>query len=138
MKQDVFLANTHQEILPDSRNLSDPIDLAVYTSGLRLADARNEALAQLCLEVSGEALKHVGTATVVRDLERIHRTLEGDDAPINFWGFSYGTIVGSYLVNMYVLIVDCNGDGLIIDNIRFPDRVGRVAIDGVVVSWIAW
>ena len=40
MKQDVFLANTHQEILPDSRNLSDPIDLAVYTSGLRLADAQ--------------------------------------------------------------------------------------------------
>lgn len=86
--------------MPDSRNLSATIDLAVYTSGLRLADARNAALAELCIEKSGEALKHVGTATVVRDLDRIYRTLEGDDKPINFWGFSYGTIVGSYLVNM--------------------------------------
>lgn len=93
-------ANTHMEILPDARNLSDPTDLAVFKSGMKLADARNEAMAQLCHERSGEALRHVGTATVVRDLESIYNVLEGEDEPINFWGFSYGTVVGSYLVNM--------------------------------------
>ncbi|TDL24013.1 alpha/beta-hydrolase [Rickenella mellea] len=113
-EQDIFFANTHQEILPEARNLSDPIDLAVFKSQLRSADARNEVYAKLCIKNSGDALKHVGTATVVRDLDRIYRVLEGDQKAINFWGFSYGTAVGSYLVNM------------------FPDRVGHVVIDGVV------
>ncbi|KAL5536829.1 hypothetical protein ACEPAF_652 [Sanghuangporus sanghuang] len=113
-EQDIFFANTHQEILPDVRNLSDPIDRAAFAAGLRIADARNAVLARLCQERSGEALKHVGTATVVRDLVRLYDELEGEDAPINFWGYSYGTVVGSYLVNM------------------FPDRVGKVIIDGVV------
>ena len=92
-------------------------------------------MAQLCIETSGETLKHVGTATVVRDLELIHRTLEGDDAPVNFWGFSYGTVVGAYFVNMYVIYRGKRAM-FMFSNDRFPDRVGRVAIDGVVVSQI--
>jgi hypothetical protein len=37
----------------------------------------------------------------------------------NFWGFSYGTAIGAYLVNM------------------FPTRVGRVLLDGNIdpVQW---
>lgn len=54
----------------------------------------------VCHERSGEALRHVGTATVVRDLEKIYSELEGEVEPIKFYGFSYGTVVGSYLVNM--------------------------------------
>lgn len=76
------------------------MDLAVFTANVRRADARNAALAQRCHEMSGEILKHVGTATVVRDLEYLSRVIQGEDTPINFWGFSYGTIVGSYFVNM--------------------------------------
>ncbi|KAH7093917.1 TAP-like protein-domain-containing protein [Auriculariales sp. MPI-PUGE-AT-0066] len=41
--------------------------------------------------------------------------LAGPQAPINYWGFSYGTALGSYWVNM------------------FPHRVGRAIIDGVLV-----
>ncbi|KAI5121647.1 hypothetical protein M0805_001174 [Coniferiporia weirii] len=113
-EQDIFSANTHDEILPDARNLSDAYDRTAFTAGLRLADARNAVYARLCHERSGEALRHVGTATVVRDLERLYAELEGEGSLINFWGFSYGTVVGSYLVNI------------------FPERVGRIAIDGVV------
>lgn len=79
------------------------MELAVLTTGVRRADAENAALARLCIEKSGETLKHVGTATVVRDLEFLSRIIEGDRTPVNFWGFSYGTIIGSYFVNMYVL-----------------------------------
>ncbi|KAF8518940.1 Alpha/Beta hydrolase protein [Hysterangium stoloniferum] len=112
--QDAYFGHTQQEMGLEGRNLSDPIDFTVFTANVRRADASNAALAKLCAETSGETLKHVGTATVVRDMEYLSRVIEGDDAPINFWGFSYGTIVGSYFVNM------------------FPQRVGRVVIDGVV------
>ncbi|KDQ20372.1 hypothetical protein BOTBODRAFT_26373 [Botryobasidium botryosum FD-172 SS1] len=116
--QDVFFVHTEQESPLESRNLSSPVDRAVFTAQVRQVNARAAALAELCQERTGEALKHVGTATVVRDLELLSRALEGD-APVNFWGFSYGTVIGSYFVNM------------------FPDRVGRIAIDGVVdpVTW---
>ncbi|KAH8111001.1 Alpha/Beta hydrolase protein [Phellopilus nigrolimitatus] len=113
-EQDILFANTHEEVLPDARNLTDEYDRAAFVAGLKLADARNAVYARLCHERSGETLKHVGTATVVRDLVRLYAELESEDALINFWGFSYGTIVGSYLVNM------------------FPDRVGKIVIDGVV------
>ena len=85
----------------EGRNLTDPTDLAVFTASVRKADATNAALAKLCADTSGETLRHVGTASVVRDLEYLSRIIEGDDTPVNFWGFSYGTAVGSYFVNMY-------------------------------------
>ncbi|KAG9074210.1 hypothetical protein FRC06_010842, partial [Ceratobasidium sp. 370] len=117
--QDIALAHTYTDIGFEARNLSDPIDRAVYTQQVRKADAENAAIAELCLNRTGEALRHVGTATVVRDLELLSRVIEGPETPVNFWGFSYGTVVGSYFVNM------------------FPHRVGNVAIDGVVdpVLW---
>ena len=98
--QDLFDAHTHNEVGLEGRNLSDPIDLAVFTANVRKADATNAVLAKLCTDTSGETLSHVGTATVVRDLEYLSRIIEGDDAPVNFWGFSYGTAIGSYFVNM--------------------------------------
>ncbi|EJT96862.1 hypothetical protein DACRYDRAFT_102606 [Dacryopinax primogenitus] len=70
-------------------------------------------------ERMGDAARYMGTTTVARDVDFITRVLEGEEALINFWGASYGTILGQYLVNM------------------FPDRVGRVGIDGV-VDGIAW
>lgn len=103
--QDLYHAHTHYEIGLEGRNLSDPIDLAVFTANVRRADAINAALAKRCADTSGDTLRHVGTATVVRDLEYLSRIIEGDNAPVNFWGFSYGTAIGSYFVNMYCATV---------------------------------
>ncbi len=52
-------------------------------------------------------------------LRYLSTLLDGPNAPINYWGFSYGTTVGTYLTAM------------------FPDRVGKVVIDAVmaVESW---
>jgi hypothetical protein len=66
----------------------------VYAQQVRKADAENAVIAELCLNLTGEALRHVGTATVVRDLELLSRVIEGPEKPVNFWGFSYGTVVG--------------------------------------------
>ncbi|KAH7339936.1 TAP-like protein-domain-containing protein [Rhizoctonia solani] len=67
-----------------------------------------------CAAYNPNAFKYVGTAATVRDMVAMHDTIEGYDKPINFWGVSYGTVIGMYFVNM------------------FPDRVGRVVIDGVI------
>ena len=104
--QDLFALNTIQETGLEFRNLSDPLDLAVYTANVRRADARNAVLVQRCHETSGKILRHVGTATVVRDLEYMSRLIEGENAPVNFWGFSYGTIIGNYFVNMWVILME--------------------------------
>ena len=84
----------------DIRNLTDPNDLAVFKASLKIADARSGTLMRLCEMQSGNVLKYVGTASVVRDMDRLTTELEGEGAAINFWGFSYGTVIGSYLVNM--------------------------------------
>lgn len=66
-----------------------------------------------CSEVMGDELRYMGTTTVVRDIEEMSRVLEGAEAKINYLGFSYGTILGAFLVNM------------------IPEKIGKVIIDGV-------
>ncbi|KAI0343760.1 hypothetical protein BDW22DRAFT_1428303 [Trametopsis cervina] len=77
------------------------------------ADALLRTQFEVCAETMGDSLKYMGTSTVVRDLDFITKALEGEDALINLYGPSYGSIIGQYLVNM------------------LPDRVGRVFIDGI-------
>ncbi len=64
-----------------------------------------------CRENSGPVLPHMGTVSVSRDLDVIRAAL--GDKKLNYLGFSYGTRLGA----VYAA--------------RFPDRVGRMALDGV-------
>ncbi|KAI0672369.1 TAP-like protein-domain-containing protein [Trametes maxima] len=100
-------------------NLTDPLNRSHLIELQRDADALWRTQFEICAHTMGDQLKYMGTSTVARDIAFITSLLEGDDAPINFYGLSYGTVIGQYLVNM------------------FPDRVGRVVIDGVVDA-IAW
>ncbi|KAG8696109.1 hypothetical protein FRC08_007355 [Ceratobasidium sp. 394] len=70
-----------------------------------------------CNSASQNMLKYIGTAAGARDMVALHDYLEGS-TKINYWGISYGTILGNYFVNM------------------FPKRVGKVILDGVVDPWI--
>jgi pimeloyl-ACP methyl ester carboxylesterase len=65
-----------------------------------------------CRSESGTLLEHVGTRDVVRDLD-VLRAVVGD-AKLNWFGFSYGTYIGSFYAGM------------------FPQRVGRMVLDGPV------
>ncbi len=117
----------------EAGNLTHPLDLEVFKLNVKMADAQNKMFASLCQERSGGTMKYVSTATVVRDLVALHDALEGDVKPIDYWGFSYGTIVGSYLVNMSVSqFLRTNYQSRRKRTSRFPDRVGRIIIDGVV------
>ncbi|KDQ62976.1 hypothetical protein JAAARDRAFT_28963 [Jaapia argillacea MUCL 33604] len=79
------------------------------------AMAATSALAAKCLQRVGESMAFFGTEAVVRDIDAMSRLIEGEAARVNFWGFSYGTIIGQYLVKILP-----------------PERIGRVMIDGVV------
>ena len=47
----------------------------------------------------GEYLQFVGTSSTIRDLVSLGDRLVGKDKPIDYWGFSYGTVIGINFVN---------------------------------------
>lgn len=65
-----------------------------------------------CLQQSGALLQHISTVDTVQDLDLL-RALVGDEK-LNYFGYSYGTDIGSRYADMY------------------PQRVGRVALDSAV------
>ncbi|PVF96267.1 hypothetical protein CPB86DRAFT_737163 [Serendipita vermifera] len=68
----------------------------------------------LAVARNGDHLKYIGTAANTRDLVALVDAIDGPSAPVNFWGFSYGTLMSAFLTQM------------------FPARVGKVIFDGVV------
>ncbi|MFF3849241.1 alpha/beta hydrolase [Streptomyces sp. NPDC002328] len=76
----------------------------------KLLDLLKRAAAQ-CAENSGPVLPHIGTVDAARDMDVMRQAL--GDAKLNYLGFSYGTRLGA----VYAA--------------QFPDRVGRVVLDGV-------
>lgn len=70
------------------------------------------AFADGCAANSGELLPHIGTADVARDLD-VLRAVLGDDE-LYYLGKSYGTYIGALYAE------------------QFPDRVGRLVLDGAI------
>ncbi|KAI0325960.1 alpha/beta-hydrolase [Cubamyces sp. BRFM 1775] len=96
-------------------NFTNPHDIKALLSQAPIMQKKYEELGERCLQQpSGRYLEYVGTAATVRDMVAMADVLDGPTAPINFAGLSYGTILGAWFINM------------------FPERVGRVILDGVV------
>ncbi|KAK1756500.1 Tripeptidyl aminopeptidase [Echria macrotheca] len=92
--------------------------------GVRVRFAAAEGLGKVCADdgdEEGSILRHMSTADVARDmLEIVERFDElrfgekmGKKAMLQYWGFSYGTVLGQ----VFALL--------------FPDRVGKMVLDGV-------
>ncbi|KAJ7441618.1 hypothetical protein B0H11DRAFT_2095722 [Mycena galericulata] len=118
----VFVSNTVFQqgfTVASSTNLSDPAIEAQLVQQSREFLALKKSQADLCAKNMGDELRYMGTATVVRDMDFMTKIFDGEDAKINYWGGSYGSILGSYLINM------------------LPERAGFVVIDGVTdpVNW---
>ncbi len=73
---------------------------------------RNDAFAKGCRANSGSIIQNVDTVSVARDMDVIRAVL-GDDH-LNFLGYSYGTQLGATYAEIY------------------PDKVGRLVLDGAV------
>ncbi|KAF8464056.1 hypothetical protein BDZ91DRAFT_822891 [Kalaharituber pfeilii] len=81
------------------------------------AFVRARMFAKQCLENVGDAARYLGTADVARDLRiinRAHWEEKGRVKGLQYWGFSYGTILGMAYAAM------------------FPDEVERMVLDGVI------
>lgn len=72
------------------------------------------AQSQSCIRNAGEIIKYVSTTSVARDMLEIMKQ-EGHEM-LNYWGISYGTVLGGIFASMY------------------PDRVGRLIGDGELCS----
>lgn len=68
------------------------------------------AFAAACQARSGPLLPHVDTISAARDLDVLRAAL--GDARLNYLGYSYGTFLGASYAGLY------------------PDRVGRMVLDG--------
>ncbi|KAL1943423.1 hypothetical protein VTO73DRAFT_4498 [Trametes versicolor] len=95
-------------------NFTDPADIDALLSQAALMQHKYEELGKRCQShPTGQYLKYVGTAATVRDMVALADVLDGPGSPVNYIGLSYGTVLGAWFVNL------------------FPERVGRVILDGV-------
>ncbi|KAJ7198642.1 hypothetical protein C8J57DRAFT_1504457 [Mycena rebaudengoi] len=114
-----FTANTVLEqgfTVASSSNLSNPAIEAQLVEQSRQFLALKKSQAELCAKNMGDELRYMGTATIVRDMDFMAKLFDGEDAKINYWGGSYGSILALQ---------------------RLPDRAGFVVIDGIAdpVNW---
>ncbi|KAJ7250723.1 hypothetical protein C8J57DRAFT_1667415 [Mycena rebaudengoi] len=96
-----FTANTVLEqgfTVTSSSNLSNPAIEAQLVEQSRQFLALKKSQAELCAKNMGDELRYMGTATVVRDMDFMAKLFDGEDAKINYWGGSYGSILALLLM----------------------------------------
>ncbi|KAI0758743.1 alpha/beta-hydrolase [Fomes fomentarius] len=114
-EQAFFAGTTETHGIEELDNFTDPQDIQSLLAQAPLMQQKYEELGKRCLEhPSGKYMPYLGTPATVRDLVAMADALDGPGSPVNFFGLSYGTVIGTFLVNM------------------FPERVGHIVLDGVV------
>ncbi len=110
--QKLALSNTVAErtfTIPAKADIWTDEGFAVLVEQQREAMALWEMQATICNESMGaEVLKYMGTTTLIKDLEYIKDTFDGKEADINFFGGSYGTIVGVCVYPSANISIDCS------------------------------
>jgi pimeloyl-ACP methyl ester carboxylesterase len=96
---------------PRGVGLSSPVTCKTPASTPADPVAAATVFARACEQTSGKILPYVGTDNAARDLD-IARAALGD-ARLDYYGVSYGTLLGQYYAQM------------------FPHQVGRMVLDSV-------
>lgn len=91
--------------------LATDIDLSTE-AGLEQARAQMDEFVTGCSELTGPVLAHVDTISAARDMDVLRAALR--EPTLNYLGISYGTKLGATYAQI------------------FPDKVGRMVLDGAV------
>ena len=83
-----------------STKFEDPKELEEFYSRVPETDAKLEEFGQRCLRSkSGPYLKYVGTSSTIRDLVSLADKIVGSGQPIDYYGISYGTVIGFHFLS---------------------------------------
>ena len=78
-----------------STNFSDPDELKEFFSRVLETDAKLDEFGKRCLASrTGPYLQYVGTSSTIRDLVSLADKIVGPGQLIDYYGYSYGTIIG--------------------------------------------
>lgn len=92
-------------------------------------DAGAEAVGASCEQGSGDELPFVGTGSVARDLEAIHRAYGGE---MGYVGFSYGTSIGLTYLDLFG---DAMERGVVLDGVVDPTLTQTDLLRGQAVAF---
>lgn len=93
------------------RDIFDQPSVPVAQADIDRAKDLAAGIGNACRAQFGDALAHVGTANVARDMDEIRKAMGFDQ--INYLGYSYGTFLGALYADM------------------FPGKTDRVVLDSV-------
>ncbi|KAG8915909.1 hypothetical protein FRC02_004318 [Tulasnella sp. 418] len=90
-----------------------PRDAEALYSQVNYIDETLSTMYRACVASEGDNLRYVGTVANARDLISMADAIDGPGSPVNYWGMSAGTMIGTYFLNM------------------FPNRAGKIILDSV-------
>ena len=83
-----------------STNFTDPKELDEFYSRVPETDTKLEEFGRRCLKSeNGPYLKYVGTSSTIRDLVSLADKIVGPKQPIDYYGYSYGTVIGFHFLS---------------------------------------
>lgn len=78
-----------------STKFRDPKELEEFYSRVPETNVKLDEFGQKCLaSKTGPYLQYVGTTSTIRDLVSLADKIVGPGQPINYYGYSYGTVIG--------------------------------------------
>ncbi|KAI0743631.1 TAP-like protein-domain-containing protein [Daedaleopsis nitida] len=94
-----FIQGTIEELgIGWFNDFTDPQDIARLLAQAPQMQEQYEQVTAACLQsAQGGTLQYVGTAANARDLAALADALDGPGSPVNYWGISYGTLLGAWL-----------------------------------------
>ena len=100
-EQDAFFRNTIMQSINETiAGKFDEEDSKELYSRVEDTERKIVEFGEMCKRGPvGQYLQYIGTSSTVRDLLSLNDRLAGKGKPVDFWGFSYGTVIGYNLIN---------------------------------------